>query len=321
MSGSSYRSSLPKAIAATILFGSAPACIRVSQLNSYSLGLARLGLAAVGMSLLLLARREFSRASFRAALAANWRVFAGMGACFGLHWLTFFLSIKWADASIGALAFSTCGVQMPLLGWAFGFGRPRVLAMVGVGLAMLGSYLCLPAQGGAQGQAIGLVVGILSGTLYAAIPMLHQRHAHVSHDLRTWGMFCFAIPVFLATAPMSNWPLSGREALLLFHLGVLTTLVGHYLWVQVTTELPLHVTSALGYLQLPASLAINAAFIGEKLTAAMATGGVFIVAGNLLALRVVPPAPAGTAAMDEPAVEDFPGDTALPLAVDAADGP
>jgi drug/metabolite transporter (DMT)-like permease len=228
-----------------------------------------------------------------------------------------------ASASIGAIGFSTCGVQLPLLGWLFGFGRPRATAMVGVALAMAGSWLCVPMKDGAEGQLLGLLVGILSGTFYAALPMLHQRHAHLDNELRTWGMFLFALPVFLVMAPAAEWSMTARDAWLVFHLGVVVTLLGHYLWVQVSTELPLQLTSVLGYLQLPAALVVNY-FIGEEMTLAMATGGACIVAGNLLALA----GPLQSKALDEAdtpeertaLADELPGDAALPLTVELEGG-
>lgn len=320
---SSYRSSLLKVAVATVLFGSAPAAIRAVELDSYALGIWRLSLSAIGMTLLLAMQRKRRFSEFAAEVRRHWKLLLAVGVCFGLHWLTYFLSIKWASASIGAISFSTSGVQLPLLGWLFGFGRPRAAAMLGVLLAMAGSWLCVPLEGGSDGQLWGLLIGILSGTFYAALPMLHQRHAHLDNELRTWGMFVFALPVFLVMAPAATWTMTARDAWLVFHLGVVVTLVGHYMWVQVSTELPLQLTSVLGYLQLPAALVINY-FIGEEMTLAMAVGGACIVAGNLLALRG-PLQSAAVREADTPAeraalIEELPGDAALPLAIELEAG-
>jgi drug/metabolite transporter (DMT)-like permease len=254
-------------------------------MDSYALGLWRLALSAVGMTAILLATRRGAARTIAAEVRRDWKVLTAVGMCFGLHWLTYFQSIKIGNASIGTLGFSTCGVQLPLLGWAFGFGRPRLSAVAGVALAMAGSVLCVPRSEPGHNAAVGMVIGILSGTLYAALPMLHQRHAHLDHELRTWAQFVFALPVFLVTAPAAQWaPISPRDFWMLLHLGLLVTLVGHYLWVQVTTELPLTVTSTLGYIQLPVTLAFNYLLIREPITATMLVGAGLIVAGNILAL-------------------------------------
>jgi drug/metabolite transporter (DMT)-like permease len=279
------RSSLWKAFWATLLFASVPACVRVIRMDSYALGLWRLVLSAAGMTAILLATRQRTTRRIAAEVRRDWKVLTAVGVCFGLHWLTYFLSIKIGSASIGTLGFSTCGVQLPLLAWAFGFGRPQLSAVAGVTLAMAGSFLCVPETESGNNAAVGMAIGILSGTLYAALPMLHQRHARLDHELRTWAQFVFALPVFLLTAPAAQWlPISTGDFWMLLHLGLLVTLVGHYLWVQVTTELPLTVTSALGYIQLPVTLAFNYVLIREPITLAMLIGAGFIVVGNILAL-------------------------------------
>ena len=304
-----------------MLFGSVPACIRVMDMDSYALGVWRLTLAAAGMTVMLLVQGRSLR-GIAAEVRRDWKVLAAVGVCFGLHWLTYFQSIKLASASIGALAFSTVGVQLPMLGWLFGFGRPRASAMAGVALAMAGSVMCLPDHSPGDGQALGLAIGILSGTLYAALPMLHQRHAHLDDELRTWAQFTFALPVFLLTAPAANWSLSMSDFWLVLYLGLVVNLIGHYLWVQISTDLPLPVTSALGYLQLPAALAFNYWLIDEQMTAGMLGGAACIVVGNLLALNgpKSPRAREGRGADRVVAIEDFPGDTLLPLSIDTETG-
>ena len=282
------QSSLIKALWATVLFGSVPACIKVMDMDSYALGVWRLSLAAVGMTGILMWQGRSLRA-IAEAVRRDWKVLAAVGVVFGLHWLTYFQSIKLANASIGALAFSTCGVQLPILGWLLGFGRPPVSALIGVALAMAGSAICLPPQSGGESMALGLVIGVISGTLYALVPILHQRHARLDHELRTWAQFVFALPVFLVTVPAADWSLTTQDFWLVLHLGLLVNLIGHYLWVQVSTELPLPMTSALGYLQLPASLAFNYVLIqygiiDERMTINMLAGAACIIVGNVLAL-------------------------------------
>ena len=75
-----------------------------------------------------------------------------------------------------------------------------------------------------------------------------------------------------------------RDVLLALHLSLVVTLVGHYLWVQATTVLPIQTTSVLAYTQLPVSLTMNYFLIDKPLTMGMAIGAACIVAANGLAL-------------------------------------
>lgn len=117
MSESSVRSltrpALLSALVATVLFGSVPACVRLVHLDSIALGIVRLVLGSVGMAAVMAAQRRGSVRAFATQVRREWAVMAAMGILFGLHWLTYFLSIKVASASIGTLGFSTYGAQLP----------------------------------------------------------------------------------------------------------------------------------------------------------------------------------------------------------------
>lgn len=47
----------------------------------------------------------------------NWFDLFIIGAIFGLHWLTYFLSIKLSSASIGVIGVSTFGIHLLILNW------------------------------------------------------------------------------------------------------------------------------------------------------------------------------------------------------------
>lgn len=283
------RSALTSALVATLLFGSVPAAIRLIELDSIALGLVRLLLGTVGMGVFMTLQRRSSLGAFWAEVRREWWAICAMGLLFGLHWLTYFLSIKWSSASIGTLGFSTYGAQLPLLGWAFGFGRPSRAALVGAALALVGTWLCLPAVDWStlctSSDFIGLAIGVASGTSYAFLPLLHQRHAHMEHEIRTWAQFALALPVFVPLAPWATWSFTRLDLALMFYLGVIVTLIGHFLWVRATTELPIETTSILSYLQLPVTLAMNWLLLAaEIITLPMLAGATLIVLANVLAL-------------------------------------
>lgn len=73
-----------------LFFSSAPTCVRAVGLNAYTLGIARLSMAGVGMLAVLLWRRKFTPRSWP---ARTWRAMALVGLGFGIHWLLFFASI------------------------------------------------------------------------------------------------------------------------------------------------------------------------------------------------------------------------------------
>ena len=192
-----HRTAILKAALAILIFGTVPAAVSKIGLNTPALGIVRLTLATAGMSLIL-ASRPSQRGAIRNDFRRAWPALAAMGVFFGLHWLTYFIAIKLGSPSMSELGFSTYGAQLPFLGWAFGFGRPRAATVAGIVLAIAGSAMCLWGVRLGSAPAGGLGVGVVSGTLYAALPLLHQRFAAVDAQLRTWAQFAFALPLFLA---------------------------------------------------------------------------------------------------------------------------
>lgn len=282
-----HRTALLKALASIAIFATVPASIGAiggehpPRGMIIALGIIRLSLSIVGMSAMFALRRDAwqqTAADFR----RDWRGLVAIGAMFGFHWLTYFFAIKAGSPSMSELGFSTFGAQLPLLGWAFGFGRPKGAAFAGIALALVGSCLCASDVELGSGPALSLLVGVISGTFYAAVPLLNQRYAESDAQLRTWAQFTFALPLFLCLSGSAQWSFTPKEWLLVLHLSLVVTLIGHYLWVQATTVLPLAITGVVAYLQLPLSLTVNYFAINVPVTRAMVAGAACIVAANLL---------------------------------------
>lgn len=260
--------------------------MRLVHLNAYTLGIVRLGLASLGMTVLLVAQGELTLNKIRSWDRHTWRAMVSVGFMFGLHWLLFFLSIKLASAAIGAIGFSTYGFHLLLLGWILGFGSVRMLDLVGLVLACVGTYLLIPEFSLENDQTLGLAIGILSGLASAVLPLLHQHNVKVNTNLRAWGQFTFALPVFLLCWPLTEWTIIPSEIPLILYLSLGIALVGHGMWVHVTSVLSTTIISVLSYLYLPSSLLLGYLLIGdsEKLTGRTLVGTVLVLAANALVM-------------------------------------
>ncbi len=275
---------LLRALVATLFFCSAPACVRAVEMNAYTLGVARLGMASLGVFAVLLWQRKLSVSQIAQWPARTWQAMLSVGLMFGLHWLLFFVSIKWASASIGAIGMSTYGIQLLVLGWVLGFGRVTPIDVVGFFFAVTGTILLVPKFDLANQQTLGLVMAIASGTAAATLPLLHQKFSDVDNNLRTWGQFTFGIPVFCLFFPELNWDVPSSDWLPVLYLGFGIALVGHALWIQATTALSTTVTGILAYVYLPGSLLFSYLTIGERLTGIMLLGTACVLVANALVL-------------------------------------
>lgn len=272
---------LLRALVATVFFCSAPTCVRAIGMNVFTLGIARLGLASVGMLAVLLWQRKFTPRSWS---ARTWQAMLLVGLVFGIHWLLFFTSIKLASAAIGAIGLSTYGIHLLVLGWLMGMGRVTIVDLVGLALAITGTLLLVPEFSLKDEYTLGLIAGVLSGLAAATLPLLHQRFADVDGNLRTWGQFTFALPIFFFFWSGTEWHVASGDILLVLYLGLGVALVGHGLWIQAITALSTTTTSILSYLYLPGTLIFAYFAIGESLSGRMLMGTGCVLAANALIL-------------------------------------
>jgi drug/metabolite transporter (DMT)-like permease len=113
---------------------------------------------------------------WRACRAMAWRTlaaFAGVGALLALHWLTFYLSIKWANASVGA----TCMALPPVF---LSFVEPLVTGRrfsardLVLGVAAVAGVVTV-LGGIPSGMHRGVAIGTLSAVLVAIFGALNKR--------------------------------------------------------------------------------------------------------------------------------------------------
>ena len=262
---------------ALFFFGCIAVVVKFVSANPITIGIARLAIT-VTILLPLLAMSGRLKGISRTEV----RPLAVMGVVFALHWLAFFFSIKVGSASIATIGLSTYGVHLVVLGWFFNHGRITPVDLFVLALAVVGSVLVVPEFNVRNQEVLGLGLGVLSGFFYAFLPILHQRNSHISAFTRALGQFTFALIVFLLFWPLSEWNLTARDWLGLAFLGILCTLVGHTLWVRVTTTLSTRTTSVIYYLYVPVSLVLSVVVLRERVGAAMISGAGLIILANVV---------------------------------------
>jgi drug/metabolite transporter (DMT)-like permease len=272
------RTAIDAAIALT-LFGCIPVVVRSISANAFTIGIFRLTVATLGLGAMMAFRRQLRRVPPRdlARLAV-------IGFLFFAHWLTLFLGIKASSASIGAIGLSTYGAHLLILGALFGGARVRASDVVAVLIAIGGALLVAPAFNLCNDVALGMLLSSASALLYASLPLLHQRWSHIDDNTRALGQFAFALAFFLLFVGKAEWTLTGRDWAGLLFLAIGVTLIGHSLWVRVTTRLSPSATSILYYANIPIAIALSALLLGERLTIRSAIGAMLIIGAGVLGL-------------------------------------
>lgn len=268
------------AVIAVLCMSAVPVLIKSTGANEVTIGIARLCIAVLAFSPVVLWQGRFFKLSTR-----QWFQLLFIGLVFAAHWITYFVSIKLATASIAALAITTYGVQYIILAYLFNGERVRPVEWLAIFCCLTGGVLVSPEFSFSNTTTQGIVIGLFSALLYAAMPILHQRASSIGTLERTWGQFFFALLFFLFLWPYSDWQLTRIDLYQLLALGIVCTVIAHGLWVKASTELPAIYTSMVYYLYLPLTLVSSVVFLEEALTLRK-LAGVIIVAGVSLLLSV-----------------------------------
>lgn len=253
--------------------------VKFVSANPYTIGIFRLAVATLVLGSFMAVRGELRRLPL-----SDVRRLAAIGMIFFAHWITLFLGIKASTASIGAIGLSTYGVDLLILGWIFGHERPSATDVLAVAIAASGAILVVPEFNLGNDTALGMLLCSISAVLYASLPLLHQRSANLPTSTRALGQFGFALALFLLFLPKSNWDLRPIDWGGLLFLGVGVTLIGHSLWVRVTTALPTSTTSIIYYANIPIAVALGVIVLGEPLTTRTAVGAALIIGGSIFGL-------------------------------------
>ena len=260
-----------------ILMAGVPVFIKFTSANPLTIGLFRLSVATILIGLFLRPvknDRPLSKSMIFPLII--------IGVLFSIHWITYFLSIKKATASIGILGASTYGIHLIFLGWALRKDKPGIFDFTALVLAMFGTYLVVPEFSFSNNATVGILLAVFSGFCFALLPILHQKYHFIPERIRIFGQFFFAWIIFMFFIPWTDWRLVPTDWWSLLYLAIPGTFIAHSLWVRVTTKLSTTVSSVIFYLLIPMTMLISYFWLKEPMPNPKILGACLIVIGNLL---------------------------------------
>ena len=262
------------ALTAVLTMSLVPVLVKLVSANETTIAVARLAIGIAFFTPLALKGGQL-----RGLPKKDWLTLLVIGLVFAVHWQTYFMSIKLAGAGLGAMAISTYGMQYLVLAWAINKEPISAVEWCAVVVCMAACVVAAPSLTLSNQVAQGLAIGLFTAFLYALMPLLHQRIAHLSTSVRTWGQFSFAMLGFAFFLPVTQWQLTPQDWIYLSVLGVVSTVVAHSLWIKASTEMPPLFTSVIYYLYLPSAMIQAAYFADEPLdTQKSLAAGMIVVA-------------------------------------------
>ncbi len=168
----------------------------------------------------------------------KWRTL-GVGAIVALHWLTFFLSIKYSTASLTIICLATTTVHVAWLE-PIVMKRRFLWSELIIGGLIIGGIYLIAYEGTQEGLNIGLSLGLVSAALAALFSVFNQRMVQTvsATKITLYEMFSATavMSVFLILSGRLNTAslsLSINDILLLMFLGVVCTSVAFLITVEI----------------------------------------------------------------------------------------
>ncbi len=127
-------------------------------------------LTALIMGAILFYRKEWTRIAHK-----DMATLIGVGCLMGIHWVAFYGSIKFANASIALVCLSTASVFTSLLDPLVNKGRHNFIELLLGLLALAGVYLIYQFQ---DFYAKGIALGVIAAILSSVFTVLNKRVAH-----------------------------------------------------------------------------------------------------------------------------------------------
>ena len=208
------------------------------------------------------------------------------GLLMAAHWLTYFQALQRSSVAIGMLSIFTFPamttlLEPPLLGKPFEWRHLLLAAMV-----TLGTYFLAPSFDLGDGAFVGLLFGLLSAFIYSLrnILMKTQVNSLDGSVLMTWqaGVATVVTLPFLldygAAPPANAWPY-------LIGLGLLTTAIGHTLFLRTFRHFSVSTVSILSCVQPIYGILLGGVFFGEWPAWGSVAGGALILSAVAVEAR------------------------------------
>jgi DME family drug/metabolite transporter len=217
-----------------------------------------------------------------------------LGLVVAANLILYFVSIRYAGVAIAIFLSYMAPVYLAVAAPLFLKERTeRIvwLALAGSVAGMLAIVLPGVLEGGTRFSAVGMVAGAVAGVGYAGCLLLRKKlRPLVSSATIVLGE---ASITALAVLPLGLWQVSsqhyaftGRDVLMAFLLGSLTTALSFTLFVHGMRYVKVQHSSIIGYLE-PVSAPLYAFFLlGQRpSTATLLGGALIIIAGAFLVVR------------------------------------
>ncbi|HVF75931.1 MAG TPA: EamA family transporter [Acidimicrobiales bacterium] len=272
------------AVAACVLWGTIPLLVRKVEVPTVALVFSRVGIAAVGLGVLLAVRRRrlTGLPAGRSALAA---------ALLAVHWSAQFAAYRRLPVAVVILVIYLSPVGMAVLARRLLGERVERRTAGALGIALVGFVVIAAPEVEGPGDPVGLALAVFAAATYALVivvgkPLAQQAGAVSATFVEMAGAAALLAPLALA----ADWGEPRWAWGWLVVLGLVHTAAATAAYLAAVAVLPTARAGVFGYLEPASAVVLGWAVLGQRPTLATAAGGLLIVAAGIVVLTAAPPA-------------------------------
>lgn len=221
----------------------------------------------------------YRKIDLKISIKRDWKSFILSSLFLGAHWITYFYSLHLSNVAIGMLSLFTYPVITALLE-PFFFKTKLNLKHVFLGfIILIGIYFLTPEFDLSNNYTKGVLLGLVSAVFYALRNILSKKnsaHYHGStimfYQLVIISLVLWPVFFFFEANPTSN----DLQALIV--LALLTTAIGHTLFVMSFKNFTIGTASIMSSVQPVYGILLGMVFLSEIPSGKTILGGLLIIA-------------------------------------------
>jgi len=200
------------------------------------------------------------------------------GILLGAHWITYFYSLQLSNVAIGMLSLFTYPIITAFLEPLFLKTKfQRIHLFLGL-LVLAGIYLLNPTFGGSNSYTLAIAIGVLSAVLYSLRNILLKKRVgqYNGSSLMCFqlGIIAVVLSPFFLSNEIGNIP---NQLPWIFTLALLTTAIGHTLFLGCFKYFSITTISILSSIQPIYGIILGAIFLEEIPSLVTVFGGLLIL--------------------------------------------
>ena len=200
------------------------------------------------------------------------------GTLLTLHWVTYFFALQWSGVAIGMLSMFTFPIMTVFLEPLFFKTKFHPIHLMFGALILIGIYLLVPSFNYENVQTKGLFMGLFSALAYAFRNLIIKKNVQKFNGSLLM-FYQMGITIILLFPVLMFYPLDTFTTQIpyLLFLGLVTTAIGHTLFLNCLTYFTVSTASIMNSIQPIFGIIIAFFFLNETPPASSLIGGGIIL--------------------------------------------